>query len=162
MRMGSRSNRPVDWERVVCENENRLYRAALAILGDRAEAEDAVQETFLKYLEKCPKIDGPEHERRWLMRVLVNGCKNRLRSARLRKNVPLEEAAAVASAEERRELEEVMALPVKERAVIHLYYYEGYKTAEIAQILGEAEGTVRSRMSRAREKLRTLIGEEEL
>lgn len=67
----------------------------------------------------------------------------------------------MASVEERRELEELMALPVKERLVIHLHYYEGYKTAEIARILGEAEGTVRSRMSRARARLRTLLAEEE-
>ncbi len=160
--MGSGTNRPVDWERVVFENENRLYRAALAILADGVEAEDAVQETFLKFLEKRPALDGPEHERRWLMRVLVNGCKNRLRAAWRRKTVPLDEAFAMASVDERRELEELMTLPVKERTVIHLHYYEGYKTAEIAQILGEAEGTVRSRMSRARARLRTLLAEEEL
>ena len=68
----------------------------------------------------------------------------------------------MASPEERAELEELMALPPKDRLGIHLYYYEGYKTAEIAQITGEQEGTVRSRMSRAREKLRTLLAEEEL
>lgn len=160
--MGSESSRPVEWERVVGENENRLFRAALAILADRAEAEDAVQDTFLKYLEKRPEFDGPEHESAWLLRVLVNGCKNRLRSAWRRKTVPLDEAFTMASVEERRELEELMALPVKERLVIHLHYYEGYKTAEIARILGEAEGTVRSRMSRARARLRTLLTEEEL
>jgi RNA polymerase sigma-70 factor (ECF subfamily) len=155
------SNRPVDWERLVTDNENRLYRAALAILGDAAEAEDAVQETFLKYLEKRPTLDGPEHQRNWLMRVLVNGCKNRLRAA-WRRNLPLNEAMSVASPEEQAVLEELYALPPKDRAVIHLYYYEGYKTAEIAQITGEREGTVRSRMSRARARLRTLLTEEDL
>lgn len=159
--MLSRSNRPVDWERIVTDNENQLYRAALAILGDAGEAEDAVQDTFLKYLEKRPAAEGPAHERNWLMRVLVNGCKNRLRSARRKRTVPLEEGMAVASPEERRELEELWSLPLKDRAVIHLYYYEGYRTAEIAQMLGEAEGTVRSRMSRARAKLRTLLSDEE-
>jgi len=159
--MSSGTNRPVDWEQIVTEHENRLYRAALAILGDFSEAEDAVQEVFLKYLEKRPATENAEHERRWLMRVLVNGCKTRLRSPWRRRNVPLEEALAVASPGERRELEELLALPAKERAVIHLYYYEGYKTSEIAQIMGEAEGTVRSRMSRARGKLRTLLEDEE-
>ena len=60
--MGSGTNRPVDWERVVFENENRLYRAALAILADGVEAEDAVQETFLKFLEKRPALDGPDRK----------------------------------------------------------------------------------------------------
>ena len=50
-------HRPVDWEQLVNENENHLYRAALAILRDAHEAEDAVQDTFLKFLlEKCPKL----------------------------------------------------------------------------------------------------------
>ena len=67
--MAIRSNRTVDWERIVTEQENRLYRAALAILGDASEAEDAVQDTFLKYLEKRPALESPTHEQRWLMRV---------------------------------------------------------------------------------------------
>lgn len=73
------SNRPVDWEALVTDNENRLYRAALAILGDSQEAEDAVQDAFLVFLEKAPAdLDRPDA---WLMRVLVNGCKSRLRLA---------------------------------------------------------------------------------
>ena len=70
--MSQISNRSVDWETLVKENEDRLYRAALAILGDAQEAEDAVQDTFLKFLEKAPaELDSPPA---WLMRVLVNGC----------------------------------------------------------------------------------------
>ena len=77
--MSQISNRPVDWETLVKENEDRLYRAALAILGDAQEAEDAVQDTFLKLLEKAPaELDSPPA---WLMRVLVNGCRDRLRAA---------------------------------------------------------------------------------
>ena len=77
--MSQISNRPVDWETLVKENEDRLYRAALAILGDAQEAEDAVQDTFLKFLEKAPaELDSPPA---WLMRVLVNGCRDRLRAA---------------------------------------------------------------------------------
>lgn len=67
------------WEALVTDNENRLYRAALAILGDSQEAEDAVQDAFLVFLEKAPAdLDRPDA---WLMRVLVNGCKSRLRLA---------------------------------------------------------------------------------
>ena len=57
---------------------------------------------------------------------------------------------------------EIYALPPKDRAAIHLFYYEGYQTAEIAAMTGEAEGTVRSRLSRARKKLRKLLEGEEL
>ena len=159
--MAPKSSRPVDWEQLVTENENRLYRTALAILTDPSEAEDAVQETFMKYLEKRPTLESPEHTKNWLMRVLVNGCKTRLRSPWRKRHVPLDEALTVASPEERQELEELMALPPKERLVLHLFYYEGYSTAEIAKLTGEPEGTIRSRMSRARSKLRTLLMDEE-
>lgn len=155
------SNRPVDWEQLVTDNENRLYRAALAILGDSAEAEDAVQDTFLKYLEKQPQLESGEHERAWLMRVTVNGCKTRLRSPWRKRHAPLTEALPAAGPEEKQEVEELMKLPCKDRLAIHLFYYEGYATGEIAHITGEAESTIRSRLSRARKKLRVLVEEQE-
>ena len=150
------SNRPVDWEALVTDNENRLYRAALAILGDSQEAEDAVQDAFLVFLEKAPAdLDRPDA---WLMRVLVNGCKSRLRLAWRRKEIPLPESLPAPGPEEREELEELFALSPEDRAAIHLFYYEGYSTQEIAQLLHCRPGTVRSRLSRARERLRRLLG----
>lgn len=154
--MSQGSNRPVDWESLVTENENRLYRAALAILGDPQEAEDAVQDAFVRYLEKAP--EHLENPGAWLTRVLVNGCKSRLRLA-WRRVGPLPETLPAPGPEEREELEELFALPPEDRAVIHLHYYEGYATAEIAQMLGQRPGTVRSRLSRARERLRKLLEE---
>ena len=152
--MSRTSNRPVDWEMLVTHNETRLYRAALAILGDPHEAEDAVQDAFVRYLEKAPaNLENPSA---WLMRVLVNGCKSRLRLA-WRRVGPLPDTLPVPGPEEGEELEELFALPPEDRALIHLYYYEGYSTAEIAQLLGCQPGTVRSRLSRAREKLRKLL-----
>lgn len=70
---------------------------------------------------------------------------------------PLPETLPAPGPEERQELEELFSLPPKDRAVIHLHYYEGYSTDEIAQILGQRPGTIRSRLSRAREKLRKLL-----
>lgn len=92
------------------------------------------------------------------MRVLVNGCKSRLRLRWRRPTVPLWEELPAPSPEEREELEELYALPPQDRAVIHLHYYEGYSTQEIAQLLHCRPGTVRSRLSRARERLRRLLG----
>ena len=152
--MSRTSNRPVDWEMLVTHNETRLYRAALAILGDPHEAEDAVQDAFVRYLEKAPAdLETPSA---WLMRVLVNGCKSRLRLA-WRRVGPLPDTLPAPGPEERQELEELFSLPPEDRAVIHLHYYEGYATAEIARMLGCQPGTVRSRLSRAREKLRKLL-----
>ena len=154
--MSRTSNRPVDWEMLVTHNETRLYRAALAILGDPHEAEDAVQDAFVRYLEKAPAdLEAPSA---WLMRVLVNGCKSRLRLA-WRRVGPLPDTLPAPGPEERQELEELFSLPPEDRAVIHLHYYEGYSTNEIAQLLGCHPGTVRSRLSRARERLRKLLVE---
>ena len=150
------SNRPVDWAKLVTENENRLYRAALAILGDPHEAEDAVQDAFVKYLEKAPET--LENPGAWLMRVLVNGCKSRLRLA-WRQVTELPDALPAPGPEEREELEELWSLPPQERAAIHLFYYEGYSTDEIAQMVGVAPGTVRARLSRARQRLKTLLSD---
>ena len=150
----------VDWEALVSQEENRLYRTALAILGDPGEAQDAVQETFLTFLEKAPpdlEIPGA-----WLMRVLVNGCKSRLRLRWRRPTVPLWDELPAPSPQEREELEELYALQPQDRAVIHLHYYEGYSTQEIAQLLHCRPGTVRSRLSRARERLRRLLGGDSL
>lgn len=154
--MSRTSNRPVDWETLVTQQENRLYRAALAILGDPHEAEDAVQDAFLRFLERAP--DNLENPGAWLTRVLVNGCKSRLRLA-WRRVGPLPETLPAPGPEERQELEELFSLPPEDRAVIHLHYYEGYSTDEIARMLGLRPGTVRSRLSRAREKLRKLLSE---
>ena len=154
--MSRTSNRPVDWEMLVTHNETSLYRAALAILGDPHEAEDAVQDAFVRYLEKAPAdLETPSA---WLMRVLVNGCKSRLRLA-WRRVGPLPDTLPAPGPEERQELEELFSLPPEDRAVIHLHYYEGYSTNEIAQLLGCRPGTVRSRLSRARERLRKLLVE---
>lgn len=154
--MSQKSNRPVDWEALVTQNENRLYRAALAILGDPHEAEDAVQDAFVRYLEKAPgDLENPPA---WLMRVLVNGCKSRLRLA-WRRVGPLPDTLPAPGPEEREELEELFSLPPEDRAVIHLHYYEGYSTDEIAQIMSRRPGTVRSRLFRARERLKKLLEE---
>lgn len=154
--MSQKSNRPVDWEALVTQNENRLYRAALAILGDPHEAEDAVQDAFVRYLEKAP--DGLENPPAWLMRVLVNGCKSRLRLA-WRRVGPLPDTLPAPGPEEREELEELFSLPPEDRAVIHLHYFEGWSTGEIAQMMSCRPGTVRSRLFRARERLKKLLKE---
>lgn len=152
--MSHTSNRPVDWEALVTDNENRLYRAALAILGDPQEAEDAVQDAFVAFLEKAPA--DLENERAWLMRVLVNGCRSRLRLA-WRRTVPLPDTLPAPGPEEREELEELFSLPPGDRAVIHLFYYEGCSTGEIARMTGQRPGTVRARLTRARQKLKKLL-----
>ncbi|OUO39471.1 RNA polymerase sigma factor [Flavonifractor sp. An306] len=150
----TQSNRLED---VIPAYENTLYRAALAILGDPQEAEDVVQEAFLRLWEKDPAFESPAHQRSWLLKVTVNACKSRLRSPWRRRTAPLLESYPAADPEEQAVLEVIQSLPPKDRAALHLYYYEGYQTAEIAAMTGWREGTVRSRLARARDKLRELL-----
>ena len=135
----------------------KMERTAMNILRDQSEAEDAVQDAFIRFLERAPEQLGTPDA--WLMRVLMNGCKGRLRLA-WRRVGPLPETLAVPGPEEREELEELFSLPPEDRAVIHLHYYEGWSTDEIARMLGQRPGTVRSRLSRARGKLRKLLEKE--
>ena len=139
-------------EALIDQYANTLFRTALAILGDSYEAEDAVQDTFLRYLEKCPQFHDAGHEKAWLLTVCANGCKSRLR-----KNRPTVELLDVYPAPDRESgevAEAVFALPANQRAAVHLFYYEGYSTEEIAKILGQRPGTVRSHLSRARARLK--------
>ena len=144
-------------ERLLTQYENTVYRTALAILGNVQDAEDAAQDTFLTWLEKAPDFPDESHEKAWLLRVAVNRSRTGLRYSRRHSAVPLWEELPTAGPEERQALEEVFSLTPKERVAVHLYYYEGYRTAEIAAITGEAEGTIRSRLSRARNALRIAL-----
>lgn len=138
---------------------NTMLRAAAAILGDYHEAEDAVQDTFLRYLEKCPEFRDEGHERAWLLTVTANGCKSRLRARKRHPTAQLLDTVPAPDRESRELMEAVLNLPANQRAAVHLFYYEGYTTDEIAKILGQRPGTVRSHLSRAREALRLQLKE---
>ncbi|MBQ7777566.1 MAG: RNA polymerase sigma factor [Oscillibacter sp.] len=131
-----------------------LYRFCLLQLKNPADAEDALQEVFLKRLYRSPEFASTEHERRWLFRVALNQCRDELRRSR-RTEVPLEAAALSAMPQEERDiLHQVAALPEKLRTVIHLHYYEGYTVEELAQLLGVSVSAVKMRLKRGREALR--------
>ncbi len=133
-----------------------MFRAAFALLQNREDAEDAVQEAFLKRIQKAPAFKDSNHEKAWLLRVTINLSKNMLKSSD-RKNTPFlvdiptedEEAGDVLSC--------VLTLPEHYRTVIHLYYYEGYSIREIASILKLPSATVGTRLSRARRLLKTIL-----
>lgn len=149
-------------KQIVSENSQSMFRAAYALLGNRADAEDAVQEAFLRLVEKDPPFKDDEHEKAWLLRVTINISKNMLKASD-RKNLPVTEDIPY---ENNRPFEVshcVFALPERYRSVIHLYYYEGYSIKEIASILKLPSATVGTRLSRARNLLRnTLEGDVEL
>lgn len=153
-----RSNR---LEELVVKHENTLYRAALAILGDVQEAEDAVQDTYLRYLEKRPEFRDEQHEKAWLLKVTANRCKSVLRQHKRHPAVELLDVYPAPDSGSRELMEAVLALPANQRSAVHLHYYEGYTSEEIGAILGQRPGTVRSHLSRAREALRKVLSDNE-
>ena len=137
-----------------------ILRLAYSYLHNQSDAEDILQDTLIQYLRTSPTLESPAHEKAWLLRVAGNLSKNLLRAQGYRQADQLEETLV---AQEREDLsyvwEAVKALPVPYRETIHLFYYEGYSTAQIAQILDQKESTVRSRLKRGREKLKPLLEE---
>lgn len=156
--VNDQSNRSVDcMEAIVKRNEDKLFRTAIAIMRGKADAEDIVQEVFVKLFEKQPYFESPDHETAWLIRVTVNLCKTRLRSHWWKKSVPLLDIYPAQTDEQQNTMEAVLSLPSKYRIVVHLFYYEGYSTKEIAEITKQKESTVREQLTRARRRLKGLL-----
>lgn len=139
---------------------NHILRLAYSYLHNLSDAEEILQETLIRYLDKAPVFEHAEHEKAWLCHVASNLSKNRLKYNSIRSTDELQEELV---ADEREDLsfvwEAVKNLPDKYREVIHLYYYEGYPTAEIARILKRNESTVRSDLRRGRERLKEQLKE---
>lgn len=147
--------------RIVTQYSDTLLRIAMTRLSSPADAEDAVQEVFLRLLTAKPHFRDGEHEKAWLIRATIHRAVD-IRRSRERQNLPLEEAEAVAAPEGRNSelLSAIQALPEKYSSVIHLYYYEGYSIHEIAKTLGLPSPTVGTRLSRGRERLKKLLKED--
>lgn len=144
-------------QQLVQEYGPAVYRLALAQLRNPHDAEDTYQEVFLRLIRANPTFENPAHQKAWFLRVTVNCCKD-LMKKRHRQDVALAEQDQPAPAPEFLELSAAMDdLPPKYRAVIHLFYYEGYKTEEIAEILETKPSTVRSGLNRARKRLKHLM-----
>lgn len=142
-----------------------VYRIAFSYTGNRNDAEDIMQEVFLRYLKKPRSFSSSEHEKAWFLRVAVNCSKSFHSTAWRRKVIPLEDCSELSSAADEGDtglpvLEAVMALPPKQRLCIHLYYYEDLPIKEIAEASGIPESTVKSHLFRARASLeKTLRGD---
>ena len=145
--------------RIVATYSTMLLRLACTRLASTADAEDAVQEVFLKLLSTPISFRDAEHEKAWLIRATLHrACDIR---RRMRTCVPLEAAAAlVAPEEDTTLLNAVRSLPEKYSTVIHLHYYEGYSIKEIGTLLGLPAATVGTRLARGRNKLREMLKEE--
>lgn len=147
----------------MAEHGKRVFAAAFSLLKHREDAEDVVQDVFLRYYTGKKQFSSDEHLRAWLLRVTVNRAKDLLRTACRQRCVPLEldpGVEAFPSDESRELLRAVSELPEPYRIVIHLHYYEDYPVKEIARILRMPQATVKTRLFRGRELLKHSFEEE--
>lgn len=149
-------------EYLIVQYQKSLFVAAFNICGNSDDANDMVQETFIQYHVSGKDFNDEEHIKSWLLRVVINKSKNLTRSFWRRNKVSMEEIGdnvVFESGENERLFEEVMKLPEKYRIIIHLFYYEDYSAAQIAQILEMSEAAVKMRLSRGRNMLRDVLKE---
>ena len=142
--------------------QNMVYRIGLHWFGNSHDAEDVVQETFLRLYRQEKVFENMEHLRLWLIRVAVNLCKDAMKSPWRRRHVALDtlaEQPAFDRPEQGALYREVMALSEKYRTVLNLYYYEGFSTKEIAELLSLRQTAVTTRLSRGRQLLKERLGE---
>ncbi len=140
-----------------------IFRISYCILCNFADAEDAVQETFLRYITKAPEFNDEEHRRAWLIKVSANISKNMLMFRLRRETVNIDDIENIGIDRNDYELFElIMTLPAKHKIVLTLYYVEGYRCKEIAEIIGISEDAVRKRLQKGRELLKNEIEKEEL
>lgn len=150
-------------ERLVSQYQSMLLRMCYLYLRDRALAEDAVQETFLKAYRNLQTFRGDSSEKTWITKIAINTCCDVRRSHWFRmidrRYTPdmLPEASTPFVQEEEDLVVQILRLPYKLRQVILLYYYQNMNVLEIADSLGISQSSVSGRLKRAREKLRVLL-----
>ena len=136
-----------------------VFRLALSYLHNRQDAEDVCQTVFMKLLNYSKPIKAGK-EKAWLLTCTANACKDHLKSFWKRNVVEFDEKMVFTNAEDQAVWEAVECLAPRYRAVVHLYYYEGYTQDEIAEILKISRTAVQTRMSRARNQLKEVIRDE--
>lgn len=147
-------------ERLLTDYGDTVLRMAYSYLHNTEDAEEILQDTLVQFLKAAPALESRAHEKAWFLHVAANLCRNRLKYNTIRQT---DELADNLEAGGQSDLlfvwDAVKSLPEKYREVVHLYYYEGYQTAEIAKILDMKEATVRSNLARGREKLKSVLKE---
>ena len=137
-----------------------ILRLSYTYLKSTHDAQDVCQTVFVKLLTEPREFDSPDHERAYILRMAANACKDLLKSPWRKRTCGLEACAQVPAPEaaDGSLLAAVNSLPPHYRAVIYLYYYEGYQASEIGVILGVPAATVHTRLARGRAKLKELLG----
>lgn len=145
-------------ENLVMEYSNMLFKICMVILCNEQDAQDVLQDTFCRYIEKAIDFRDKEHEKAWLIKVATNRCRDIHRQRMRHPSADIEEVIAYCEMPEQSEaLEALVRLPDKLKIVIYLHYIEGYKCSEIARMLGISVQAVKKRMQRGREEMKFML-----
>ena len=148
------------FSQVYDRNVDTVYRVCYSFMKNKSDAEDMTQEAFLRLLSADIQFDNLRHEKAWLIVTASNLCKDSLKKW-WRKTENIDDQTSLAGNDQMDRsdvMEALMSLNRDYKTDVYMYYYEGYTTAEIAEHLKCPEATVRSRLSRARKQLKTLLG----
>ena len=145
------------YNKIVEKYSDMIFRIAYQYLFNNYDAEDIVQEVFVKLLTKKVIFKDEEHVKSWLIRVTINQCLDYKKTLAKRSVVPIENMEIPFEQKEEGILEELQLLKEDERNILYLYYYEGYKIKEIAKILKQKQNTINSKLTRARKKLKEIM-----
>jgi len=141
------------------KHSDTLYRCAVSYCNNKQDAEDIVQEVFVKCMKKNPSFTDDSHEKAWLIRATINLCKD-LQKTYWKRNVSELTEDIVDDSEDNKNLYYLISqLPLKYRIVIQLHYQEGYKIKEIAEILHKKESTVGNQLARGKALLKKMYEE---
>lgn len=147
-------------ERLAETYADAILRLSYTYLKNTQDAQDVCQTVFVRLLTEPREFQSPAHERAYVLRMAANACKDILKSPWRKRTRPLEEGLQIPAPEaaDGSVLAAVNTLPPHYRAVIYLCYYEGYRAAEIGEILGVPTATVHTRLARGRARLKEILG----
>lgn len=152
----------LSFEDAVRKYAQTVQSACLMRLQSQPDADDCFQLTFLKLFTKSPEFRDEEHLKAWLLRVAINECKKLIRDNRRHVSIDSLTEVPLPPTDDENDISwAIMRLEPKYREVLYLFYGEGYKSEEIAHILGKNHNTVRTMLRRGREKLKQIYGGDE-
>lgn len=148
---------------IVKKQNRRIYRIALSITQNSSDAEDVMQNVFIKLWKYNKPFNDEEHLNKWLTAVSVNESRDYIKNPFRKRKLPLDDAVNISVLDKTENIDlfrAVMSLDTKDRAIIHLFYYEDMSITDIARIMKMKESAVKTRLFRARGRLKSILGDE--
>lgn len=145
----------------ITKYSDMVYRIAYSYMNSRADSEDIMQEVFIKLYQSNKSFCNSEHLKAWLIRVTVNKAKDELKACRRKQTQLIAECTDTAAMPNYELAEAMQTLGADYRVVVYLHYYEGYRIKDMSRLLSISEANVKTRLKRAREKLKAFLSDDE-